>query len=63
MMEYYEAQKLKEAWGKNPCEHPGFERLYYAGSFLTVYTCIQCGAEFTIAQKLEIDELRKMQKI
>ncbi len=33
--------------------------MYYAGAFLTVYGCMQCGAEFTIAQKLERDLQRK----
>ena len=58
-MEYYLAQKAKEAWGIKPCDHPNIEREYYAGAFLTNYICTQCGREFTIAQKLEIDEERK----
>jgi hypothetical protein len=58
-MEYYAAQKLKETWGKKPCDHPRIEKEYYSGAFLINYVCIQCGQEFTIAQKLESDELRK----
>lgn len=58
-MEYYPAQKVKELWGKKPCDHPNIEREYYAGAFLTNYICTQCGEEFTIAEKLEIDEERK----
>ena len=58
-MEYYNSQKLIEEWGKKPCEHPAFERIYYAGAFLTVYCCSMCGKEFTISQKMEIDETRK----
>ena len=58
-MEYYISQKLKEDWGNKPCEHPSFEKIYYAGAFLTVYCCTQCGKEFTISRKLEMDELRK----
>jgi len=59
-MEYYLAQKVKEAWGKKPCTHPHIEREYYSGAFLTNYICVQCGQEFTIAQKLEMDEDRKL---
>jgi hypothetical protein len=58
-MEYPVAQELKEKWGKKPCDHPHFEKVYYAGAFLINYACTQCGTDFTIAQKLEIDELRK----
>jgi hypothetical protein len=58
-MEYYNSQKLKEEWGNKTCEHPSFEKIYYSGAYLTVYCCTRCGKEFTIAQKLEIDENRK----
>lgn len=61
-MEYYEAQKIKDAWGNKPCDHPNIEREYYVGAFLTNYICTQCGEEFTIAQKLEINEERKPSK-
>jgi hypothetical protein len=59
-MEYYIAQKVKDEWGKKSCDHPHIEREYYAGAFLTNYVCVLCGKEFTIAQKLEIDEERKL---
>jgi hypothetical protein len=62
-MEYYATQKLKETWGDKPCEHPKLEKIFYTGAFLTVYGCTQCGKEFTIAQKLEMDEVRKSEKI
>ena len=58
-MEYNTSQKLKEAWGKKPCDHPRFEKVYYTGAFLINYSCTQCGEDFTIAQKMEIDETRK----
>jgi hypothetical protein len=58
-MEYYVAQKLKDSWGDKPCDHPHLEKEYYTGAFLTNYVCTQCGKEFTIPQKLEIDEERK----
>ncbi len=58
-MEYYTAQKVKDAWGKKPCDHPHIEKEYYSGAFLTNYICVQCGKEFTIAQKMEMDEERK----
>jgi hypothetical protein len=58
-MEYYVAQKLKDSWGNIPCDHPRLEKEYYVGAFLINYVCIQCGKEFTIAQKLEMDETRK----
>jgi hypothetical protein len=59
-MEYYEALKVKEAWGKETCIHPHLEKEYYAGAFLINYVCTQCGKEFTIAQKFELDEERKI---
>ena len=62
-MEYYDVQKLKQSWGKKPCDHPAFEKIYYAGAFLTVYCCTQCGDEFTIARKLETDQSRKASTI
>ena len=58
-MEYFDLQKVKEEWGNKPCDHLSFEKVYYVGAFLTVYCCTQCGKEFTIARKLEIDEARK----
>jgi hypothetical protein len=62
-MEYHMAQKLKEEWGTKPCDHPVFEKVYYTGAFLINYACTKCGAEFTIGQKLEIDETRKRKGI
>jgi hypothetical protein len=59
-MEYYALQKIKEEWGKKPCDHQSMEKIYYTGAFLTTYACKQCGAEFTIAQKMEMDEERKL---
>jgi hypothetical protein len=56
-MEYFAAQKLKEIWGKKPCDHPVIEMEYYNGAFLINFVCTKCGKEFTIAQKLEIDEI------
>ena len=61
-MEYDSAQKLKQEWGNKPCYHPRFEKVYYRGAFLINYACTTCGADFTISQKLEIDENRKIQK-
>jgi hypothetical protein len=59
-MEYYSAQKIRDEWGNKHCDHPHIEREYYAGAFLTNYVCVFCGKEFTIAQKLEIDEERRL---
>jgi hypothetical protein len=58
-MEYYNLQKVKDEWGTKPCEHPSLEKIFYTGAFLTTYCCSSCGKEFTIAQKMEMDELRK----
>jgi hypothetical protein len=58
-MEYYIAQKIKDSWGNKPCDHPRFEKEYYAGAFLINWVCTHCGKEFTIAQKLELDSERK----
>jgi hypothetical protein len=60
-MEYTEVQSLRDSWGKKPCDHPRLEKEYYVGAFLINYVCTQCGKEFTIAQKLEMYELRKEQ--
>jgi hypothetical protein len=54
-MEYYNIQKIKDDWGDKTCDHPHLEKIYYTGAFLTVYGCTQCGMEFTVAQKLEMD--------
>ena len=61
-MEYYEAQKLKNEWGAKPCDHPKLVKEYYVGAFLINYVCIRCGREFTIAQKLEMDESNNREK-
>jgi hypothetical protein len=58
-MEYFATQQLKETWGKKPCNHPRLEKVYYSGAFLINYACTQCGADFTIAQKLEMDEMHR----
>jgi hypothetical protein len=58
-MEYIVAQKVKEAWGTKPCDHPHLEKEYYAGAFLINWICTQCGKEFTISQKLEMYEDRR----
>ena len=55
-MEYYVAQKIKETWGKEPCNHPHIEKEYYSGAFLINYVCTQCGKEFTIAEHLGMDQ-------
>lgn len=58
-MEYYDALKVKESWGEKTCDHPHLEKEYYSGAFLTNWVCTQCGREFTIPQKLEMDGKRK----
>jgi hypothetical protein len=62
IMEYYVAQKVKDTWGEKPCNHPHLEKEYYTGAFLTNYVCTQCGKEFSIPQKLELDQERKKQE-
>jgi hypothetical protein len=59
IMEYYVAQKVKDSWGEKPCNHPHIEKEYYTGAFLTNYVCTQCGKEFSIPQKLEMDQEQK----
>lgn len=59
IMEYSVAQKVKEAWGAKPCNHPHLEKEYYVGAFLVNWVCTQCGKEFKIADKLEMDQKRK----
>lgn len=62
-MEYYAAQKLKSEWGNRPCSHPRLEKEYYVGAFLINWVCTQCGQEFSIASKMEIDIERKAKKV
>jgi hypothetical protein len=59
-MEYYVAQKVKDSWGNKSCAHPHLEKEYYAGAFLINYVCTLCGKEFTLAQKFEMDEAKKI---
>ena len=58
-MEYFDSQRLKEAWGNKPCDHPEIEKVYYNGAFLINYGCTKCGRDFTIAQKMEMDLNKK----
>lgn len=58
-MEYYVAQKVMDAWGKKPCDHPHLDKEYYVGAFLINWVCTQCGKEFTIAEKLEMNQTQK----
>jgi hypothetical protein len=58
-MEYTVAQKVKEAWGKQPCDHPHLEKEYYGGAFLINWVCTRCGKEFSISDKLEMDKKHK----
>jgi hypothetical protein len=59
-MEYYVAQKIRESWGKKPCDHPHLEKEYYVGAYLVNWVCTNCGREFTIAQKLEREQSGKV---
>jgi hypothetical protein len=58
-MEYQAVQKQKEAWENKPCDHPHLEKEYYSGCFLINYVCTQCGKEFSIPEKLDMDQQRK----
>ena len=49
-------------FGDNPCDHPHLEKVYYNGAFLINYACTLCGKDFTIAQKMEIDEMINREK-
>lgn len=59
-MEYFATVKLRELWGDKPCSHPRLEKVFYSGAFLINYACVQCGREFTIAQKMALDLDRKI---
>lgn len=52
-MEYFTAKKIREEWGNKPCDHPKFEKEYYADTHTMDYVCKQCGAEFTILEMFE----------
>lgn len=58
-MEYNDLLKLKSEWGEKTCDHPRLEKVRYAGAFLITWACVKCGAEFTIAQKMELYDNRK----
>ena len=58
-MEYNTALMLKDSWGKKTCDHPDFEKVFYNGAFLINYVCTICGTDFTIAEKMTIEEIRK----
>jgi hypothetical protein len=58
-MEYFVAQKVKDTWGKKPCDHQRLEKEYYVGAFLINWVCTQCGKEFTVAEKLDMYQTRK----
>jgi hypothetical protein len=58
-MEYIVAQRIKDEWGKKPCYHKHLEKEYYGGAFLVNWVCTTCGKEFTIAEKLEMDQARR----
>ncbi|HNR42638.1 MAG TPA: hypothetical protein PKL65_10440 [Bacteroidales bacterium] len=60
-MEFNQSLKLKEQWGNKPCDHPKVEKVYYAGAFVLNYSCILCGTDFTVAEKLELEQMRKKQ--
>jgi len=62
-MEYSASQELKNTWGNKPCDHPHLEKVYYNGAFLINYSCTICGADFTIAQKMGMDERIKRNEI
>jgi hypothetical protein len=61
-MEYLAAQKQKDAWENKPCDHPHLEKEYYVGCYLINFVCTQCGKEFTIAEKLEMDLILKKKR-
>lgn len=58
-MDYYDWLKLKESRGGGECSHPRLEKIYYTGAFLISYACVQCGREFSIAEKMELAVQRK----
>ncbi len=61
-MEFNQSLKLKEQWGNKPCDHPHVEKVYYAGAFILNYSCTMCGTDFTVAAKLELEQMRKKGK-
>jgi len=61
-MEYFVAKKLREEWGEKPCDHPKFEKEYYADTHTLDYVCKQCGAEFNILDMFEAKENKRLLK-
>lgn len=42
-MDIQEAQRLREAWGDRPCNHPSLDKEYDHGAATGDYVCTQCG--------------------
>ena len=58
IMQFKQAQDLRERWGDRPCEHLSFEKEYYLGADTSDFICTQCGREFTETEKEEIERRR-----
>ena len=68
-MDIKKGKELRESWGDRPCNHPSFSKETY-GQVLSSgyveqktgdYLCTVCGAEFTEAEKEEIEAHRNQQ--
>lgn len=58
-MQFKDARKKNEKWGKKSCDHPSFEKEHYLGSSTGDYVCRTCGHAISKDSYNEIIELRK----
>jgi len=57
-MQYKDAKRLREEWGKRVCNHPSLEKEYYLGTDTMDFICSTCGETFTKAEKEKLEEDR-----
>lgn len=54
-MQSREADELRKTWGDKPCVHPRLVKEYYLGTQTGDYVCVQCGREFSDAERRRIE--------
>ncbi|HSJ25765.1 MAG TPA: hypothetical protein VK929_13905 [Longimicrobiales bacterium] len=58
-MKRKKALELQQAWGDRPCEHPDFAKEYDLGVRTGNFICTQCGAIFSVREKVAITSARR----
>ena len=62
-MEMKEVEKLREAWGNLPCNHPQFIEERFGFWPTGEYICTQCGKNFTHDEKKSFESLDENESI